>query len=110
MPVQVQGDFYVQVPAAVTKGQKVFVNNTTGALAGGTAGGTVASSTETDWAFATSADANEIAIITNYGATPAVSSGGGAALKTKSVEVVTDVTGQDDTVSVTKDNVTVIDQ
>lgn len=75
VPVQVQGDFYVAVTAAVTKGQKVFVNNTTGAISGGTAGGTVASSTETDWAFVTDADANGIAIISNYGATPAGGSG-----------------------------------
>lgn len=75
VPVQVQGDFYVLAPAAVTKGQKVFVNNTTGAISGGTAGGTVASSTETDWFFATSAGANEIAIISNYGNTQAVAAG-----------------------------------
>lgn len=75
VPVQVQGDFYVAVTAAVTKGQKVFVNNTTGAISGGTAGGTVASSTETDWAFVTDADANGIAIISNYGNTQAVAAG-----------------------------------
>ena len=73
--VHVSGDFYVQVPAAVTKGQKVFVNPTTGALAGGEAGGTVASSVETDWFFATDAEKNGIAIISNHGNTPAVSSG-----------------------------------
>ena len=73
--VHVSGDFYVQVPAAVTKGQKVFVNPTTGALSGGTAGGTVASSVETDWFFATDAEKNGIAIISNHGNTPAVASG-----------------------------------
>lgn len=73
--VHVSGDFYVQVPAAVTKGQKVFVNPTTGALSGGTAGGTVASSVETDWFFATDAEKNGIAIISNHGNTPAITSG-----------------------------------
>ena len=77
VPVAVEGDFYVKVPAAVTKGQKVFVNNTTGAIAGGTAGGTVASSVETDWFFATSAGANEIAIISNWGNTQAIPASAG---------------------------------
>lgn len=72
VPVAVEGDFYVKVPAAVTKGQKVFVNNTTGAIAGGTAGGTVASSVETDWFFATTAAKDEIAIISNWGNTQAI--------------------------------------
>ena len=77
VPVAVEGDFYVKVPAAVTKGQKVFVNPTTGAIAGGTAGGTVASSVETDWFFATSAGANEIAIISNWGNTQAIPASAG---------------------------------
>ena len=37
VPVQVEGDFYVAVSAAVTKGQKVFVNNTTGVITGAAA-------------------------------------------------------------------------
>lgn len=77
VPVQVQGDFYVKVPAAVTKGQKVFVNNTTGAISGGTAGSTVASSTETDWFFATAAAKDEIAIISNWGNTQAIPASAG---------------------------------
>lgn len=72
VPVAVEGDFYVKVPAAVTKGQKVFVNNTTGAISGGAAGGTVASSVETDWFFATAAAKDEIAIISNWGNTQAI--------------------------------------
>lgn len=77
VPVQVQGDFYVAVTAAVTKGQKVFVNNTTGAIAGGTAGGTVAGSVETDWFFATTAAKDEIAIISNWGNTQAIPASAG---------------------------------
>lgn len=77
VPVAVEGDFYVKVPAAVTKGQKVFVNNTTGAIAGGTAGGTVASSVETDWFFATTAAKDEIAIISNWGNTQAIPASAG---------------------------------
>lgn len=75
VPVQVEGDFYVAVSAAVTKGQKVFVNNTTGVITGAAAGSSQSGATETDWAFVTSADANGIAIISNYGATPAGGSG-----------------------------------
>lgn len=77
VPVAVEGDFYVKVPAAVTKGQKVFVNNTTGAIAGGTAGGTVAGSVETDWFFATAAAKDEIAIISNWGNTQAIPASAG---------------------------------
>lgn len=77
VPVAVEGDFYVKVPAAVTKGQKVFVNNTTGAISGGTAGGTVASSVETDWFFATAAAKDEIAIISNWGNTQAIPASAG---------------------------------
>lgn len=75
VPVQVEGDFYVAVSAAVTKGQKVFVNNATGVITGAAAGSSQGGATETDWAFVTSADANGIAIISNYGATPAGGSG-----------------------------------
>lgn len=62
--------------AAVTKGQKVFANLTTGAVSGGAAGATVSGSVETDWAFATGAEAGGIAIITNYGATPVIPAAG----------------------------------
>ena len=70
--VQVEGDFYVQVAGAVTKGQKVFASLTDGSVSGGAAGATVEGAEETAWAFATSAAAGEIAIITNYGATPVI--------------------------------------
>ena len=70
--VAVEGDFFVQPAASVTKGQKVFASTTTGAVSGASAGATVAGSVETNWAFATSCGAGEIAIITNHGQTPVV--------------------------------------
>ena len=65
--VAVEGDFFVQPAASVTKGQKVFASTTTGAVSGASAGATVAGSVETNWEFDTSAGAGEIAIITNHG-------------------------------------------
>lgn len=104
--VQIQGDFYVQVKEAATKGQRVFASTADGSVIAGEAGATVADAVETDWVFASSADAGEIAIISNYGQAPAVSGGaGGAAVTPKPVTVVTDVTAADDTISVTKDTI-----
>ena len=68
--VAVEGDFFVQPAASVTKGQKVFANTTTGLVSGASAGATVAGAVETNWKFDTSAGAGEIAIITNHGQTP----------------------------------------
>ena len=68
--VAVEGDFFVQPAASVTKGQKVFASTTTGAVSGASAGATVAGSVETNWKFDTSCGAGEIAIITNHGQTP----------------------------------------
>lgn len=68
--VAVEGDFFVQPAASVTKGQKVFANTTTGLVSGASAGATVAGSVETNWKFDTSCGAGEIAIITNHGQTP----------------------------------------
>ena len=65
--IAVEGDFFVQPAASVTKGQKVFANTTTGLVSGASAGSVVAGSVETNWEFATSAGAGEIAIITNHG-------------------------------------------
>lgn len=76
--VQVEGDFYVLVSESVTAGQKVFASTTDGTVKAGTAGGTVSSAVETDWAFMTSADSGGIAIISNYGATPVIPAGAGA--------------------------------
>ena len=77
VPVQVQGDFYVAVSAAVTKGQKVFVNNTTGVITGAAAGSSQSGATETDWFFATTAAKDEIAIISNWGNTQAIPASAG---------------------------------
>ena len=77
VPVQVEGDFYVAVSAAVTKGQKVFVNNTTGVITGAAAGSTQSGATETDWFFATTAAKDEIAIISNWGNTQAIPASAG---------------------------------
>lgn len=73
--VAVEGDFFVQPAASVTKGQKVFASLTTGAVSGGSAGATVSGSIETNWTFDTSAGAGEIAIITNHGQTPFIPAG-----------------------------------
>ena len=63
--VQKKGDFFVQAAVAVTKGQKVFADTTTGAIKAGAAGGTVSGAVETDFYFVTTAEANEISIISN---------------------------------------------
>ena len=77
VPVQVEGDFYVAVSAAVTKGQKVFVNNTTGVITGAAAGSQQSGATETDWFFATTAAKDEIAIISSWGNTQAIPASAG---------------------------------
>lgn len=65
--VQLEGDFYVKTAGAVTKGQKVFANLTTGALSGASAGATVSGSVETNWYFVTSAGAGGTSKISNHG-------------------------------------------
>lgn len=64
--VQKKGDFFVQAAAAVTKGQKVFADLATGAVKAGAAGATVEGAVETDFYFVTSAEANEISVISNW--------------------------------------------
>lgn len=64
--VQKKGDFFVQAAAAVTKGQKVFANLTTGAVSGAEAGTSVSGAVETDFYFVTSAGENEISVISNW--------------------------------------------
>lgn len=61
-----RGDLLVTSAAAVTAGQKVFANTTTGELTGGTAGGTVAGSVETDWIIRESAAAGMVFHISNW--------------------------------------------
>ena len=64
--VQKKGDFFVQAAAAVTKGQKVFADLATGAVKAGAAGATVEGAVETDFYFVTTAEANEISVISNW--------------------------------------------
>lgn len=64
--VQKKGDFFVQAAAAVTKGQKVFADLATGAVKAGVAGATVEGAVETDFYFVTTAEANEISVISNW--------------------------------------------
>lgn len=107
--VQVEGDFYVKISETVTAGQKVFASTTDGSVKAGTAGGTVSGAVETDWAFVQAGDEGDIVVISNYGATPAVNSSTFSQnIETQSVDVVTDVTGQDDTVTVKKETVKVV--
>ena len=73
--VQLEGDFYVKTAAAVTKGQKVFANLTTGAVTGAAAGATVTGAVETNWIFITSAGAGETSKISNHGQTPYIPAG-----------------------------------
>ena len=64
--VQKKGDFFVRAAVAVTKGQKVFADTTTGAVKAGEAGATVSGAVETDFYFVTTAEANEISVISNW--------------------------------------------
>lgn len=64
--VAVRGDLLIAAPAAATVGQKVFANTTTGALALGAAGGSVASSVETDWIVRSAGAAGDIIHISNW--------------------------------------------
>lgn len=73
--VAVEGDFFASPSADSTKGQKVFASTTNGTIKGGTAGATVSGHVETNWVFETSADAGEIAIISNHGQNQFIPSG-----------------------------------
>ncbi|MEA4836885.1 MAG: hypothetical protein VB101_01180 [Rhodospirillaceae bacterium] len=61
-----RGDRWVISAAAVTAGQKVFANLTTGALTGAAAGATVAGAVETDWRVVTPAAAGDVFLISNW--------------------------------------------
>ena len=72
--VVVWGDVFVKTANAAAVGQKLFVNNTTGEIKAGAAGGSVASSTETDWAIVSLANnapsaTGSVVIASNVGAT-----------------------------------------
>lgn len=64
--VAVRGDLLIAAPAAATVGQKIFANYTTGALSLGAAGGSVASSVETDWVVRSAGQAGDIIHISNW--------------------------------------------
>ena len=66
--VAIRGDFYLAAGAAVTKGHKAFVDNTTGAISFAASGTSVTGSTETDWtAMTAAAAAGDLIIISNWG-------------------------------------------
>lgn len=60
------GDFWGRTTTIATVGQKVFASNTTGQIATGAAGATVAGFTETKWTVASAAAANELIKFSNW--------------------------------------------
>lgn len=66
--VAIRGDFYVVAGAAVTKGHKAYVNNTSGAITFAATGSSVTGATETDWtAMNAAAAAGDLVVISNWG-------------------------------------------
>jgi hypothetical protein len=61
-----QGDFWARTTTIATVGQKVFASNTTGQIATGAAGATIAGFTETKWSVASAAAANELIKISSW--------------------------------------------
>lgn len=59
-----RGDFFVVATTAATVGQKVFANDTTGTIATGAAGATVAGHTETNFTVASAGSAGVVIKIT----------------------------------------------
>lgn len=86
--VMVEGDFYVTAPETVTVGMKVFADTTDGTIKAGWAGATVSGAVETDWTFMQAGDEGDIVVISNYGATPAIST----TVAAQTMSVVTDAT------------------
>lgn len=67
------GDMFVKTTNTAAVGQKIFVHNTTGAIAAGNAGGSVSGSTETDWVIVSLANnapavGGSVVIVSNVGA------------------------------------------
>ena len=67
------GDMFIKTTDSAAVGKKIFVNNTTGDIKCGNAGGSVAGSTETDWAIVSLANnaasaTGSIVIASNVGA------------------------------------------
>jgi hypothetical protein len=69
LPVTVysKGDFWARTSTAAVMGQKVFANNTTGAVCTGTAGATITGFTETSWFVGDICNAGELCKITSWG-------------------------------------------
>lgn len=66
LTVMKKGDMYVATTTAATVGQKVFAVLATGAIATGTAGGTVSGAVETSWKVESAGQAGDIIAISNY--------------------------------------------
>ena len=60
------GDFWAVTTTVATVGQKVFANNTTGAISTGAAGATIAGSTETKWVVRDAAAVGELIKMTTW--------------------------------------------
>lgn len=93
--IMVEGDFYVFVAEAVTKGQKVFTSTTNGSIKGAATGSSVPGYVETPFTFATASESNGIAIISSN----VISA---IAASTTPAEYVTGITGAGATITVTK--------
>lgn len=70
--VVVLGDMFVKTTDSATVGNKIFVNNTTGAITNGAAGASVSGATETDWAIVSLANnaasaTGSVVIVSNVG-------------------------------------------
>lgn len=63
---KVGGDFWVKASTVATVGQKVFASVTTGAIATGAAGATVAGHVETDWYVSQGAPVGDLVIISSW--------------------------------------------
>ncbi|EBK7577412.1 hypothetical protein DTR31_24090, partial [Salmonella enterica] len=64
--LMVSGDFWARTTTAATVGQKVFASLTTGEIATGAAGATMAGFAETDFSVARAAAANEVIKISTW--------------------------------------------
>lgn len=60
------GDFWAATATTATVGQKVFASNTTGAISTGTAGATIAGSTETKWYVMSAGAVGELIKISSW--------------------------------------------
>lgn len=69
VPIMDKGSMFIEVSNAATVGEKIYVNNTTGAITSDDAGKTVPGATETDFRIISLADnasaENQLVIVTN---------------------------------------------